>query len=179
MNLPKKIVLIGPESTGKSVLCEKLAAHYHSVWCPEYAREYLLMLNRRYTYDDLLVIAKNQVQLAQAYTEDAIEKKVSTVFFDTDMYVMKVWSQVVFGKCDPWIIEQCKKQRADLFLLCKPDIPWIQDELREYPDLRMIERLYAIYKEALSHQTKPWIEISGNYDKRFQKAVQAVDKLLK
>ena len=179
MNLPKKIVLIGPESTGKSVLCEKLARHYHSVWCPEYAREYLLVLDHKYTYDDLLVIAKNQVQSAKAYTDDAAAKKLSAVFFDTDMYVMKVWSKVVFGKCDPWIIDQAKKQQHDLYLLCKPDIPWIKDELREYPDLKMRERLYAIYKETLSKQTAPWVEISGNYDKRLQKAIQAVDKILK
>jgi NadR type nicotinamide-nucleotide adenylyltransferase len=179
MSALKKIVLIGPESTGKSVLCEKLAQHYHSVWCPEYAREYLIVLDHKYTYDDLLVIAKNQAQLAKEYTDDAVAKKLSTIFFDTDMYVMKVWCEVVFGKCHQWIIDQTKQQQNDLYLLCKPDIPWIKDDLREYPDLKMRERLYAIYKEMLNNQSAPWVEISGNYDKRFEKAIQAVDKILK
>ena len=179
MSSLKRIVLIGPESTGKTILCEKLAQHYHSVWCPEYAREYLIVIGRKYTYDDLLLIAQNQVELAKEYTKDAVAKKVSTIFFDTDMYVMKVWCEVVYGKCHPWILDQIKEQQTDLYLLCKPDIPWIQDDLREYPDLKIRERLYAIYKETLNKQYAPWIEITGNYDKRLEKAVKAVNTLLK
>ncbi len=179
MSTLKRIVLIGPESTGKTILCEKLAQHYHSVWCPEYAREYLIVLGRHYTYDDLLIIAQNQVELAEKYTQDAIAKKVSTIFFDTDMYVMKVWCEVAFGKCHQWILDQIKLQQSHLYLLCKPDIPWIQDDLREYPDLKIRERLYAIYKETLNNQYDPWVEITGNYDKRVAKAVKAVDTLLK
>jgi len=175
----KKIVVIGPESTGKSVLCEKLALHYHTIWCPEYAREYLIMLGREYNYDDLLFIAQKQQELAEKYTADAAEKKYNSIFFDTDMHVMKVWSEVVYGKCHPWILEQAAAQDCDLYLLCKPDIPWIDDGLREYPDLKVRKDLYKIYQEVLSQQTKPWIEIGGNYEHRFQNAIVAVDALLK
>ena len=178
MNFPKKVVLLGPESTGKSFLSERLAKHYQSVWCPEYAREYLLMLGRPYTADDLLVIAKNQTELAEKYTADAIEKKVNTIFFDTDMHVMKVWSEVVFGTCDPWIIQQLKQQQYDLYLLCKPDIPWVEDELREYPEQEVRNDLFNVYKEQLKAQSTPWHIVSGNFDERFNKAVKAVDVLL-
>jgi len=63
----KKIVIIGPESTGKSTLCEQLAQHYDSTWCPEFAREYLLTNGMNYTYDDLLTIAKGQLALEDEY----------------------------------------------------------------------------------------------------------------
>lgn len=179
MQFPKKVVLLGPESTGKSFLSERLAKHYNSVWCPEYAREYLLMLGRAYTEDDLLVIAKNQTELAEQYTKDAIVKKVTTIFFDTDMHVMKIWSEVVFGRCDPWILDKLQQQQNDLYLLCKPDIPWVEDELREYPDQEIREDLFSIYEEQLQQQSTKWSVVSGNYEERFQQAVKAVDALLR
>jgi len=67
----KKIVIIGPESTGKSTLCEQLAVHYRTLWCPEYAREYLLTHGKQYTYDDLLTIARGQIALEDKYVENA------------------------------------------------------------------------------------------------------------
>src|SRR4030095_6315994 len=94
----KKIVVIGPESTGKSSLCEKLSLHYNTEWVPEYARSYLLKNGMRYTENDLLEIAKGQLASEDRYTE-LIQKKIpvpAVLFIDTDMYVMKVWSEFVF-----------------------------------------------------------------------------------
>ena len=100
MPQPKKIVVIGPESTGKSTLCEQLATKYNSNWVPEYAREYLMKLGRPYTYDDLLIIARGQLDQEDRITSSL---KSPLVFIDTDMYVMKVWSEYVFGKCHSFI----------------------------------------------------------------------------
>jgi NadR type nicotinamide-nucleotide adenylyltransferase len=189
----KKIVTIGPESTGKSSLCEQLAKFYHTVWCPEYAREYLLEHGMKYSYDDLLTIAKGQVLLEEEYQarfdsqQSAIGGEIhspltidqSPLFIDTDMYVMKVWSEFVFGKCHQWILDQVGKRKYDLYLLCNIDLPWVADELREYPDLATREKLYTIYKEVMKNQSIPWVEISGNSVERFNRAVTAVDGLLK
>src|SRR5437868_419346 len=117
----KKIVIIGPESTGKSTLCEQLANHYNTLWCPEYAREYLLKHGMDYNYDDLLTIARGQVALEEKFVEAVanIERQSGQMeghlnadiaglsdsdtprllFIDTDMYVMKVWCEFVFGNC--------------------------------------------------------------------------------
>ena len=80
----KKIVVIGPESTGKSSLCEQLAQHYGTSWCPEYAREYLLMHGKKYTYADLLTIAKGQVSLEEKYIRELStnHKKPTGDFFE-------------------------------------------------------------------------------------------------
>ena len=91
----KKIVVIGPESTGKSTLCKQLAQHYNTVWCPEFAREYLLTNGTNYSYDDLLTIAKGQLALEEEYSR-MITNSHSPLFVDTDMYVMKVWCEFVF-----------------------------------------------------------------------------------
>lgn len=193
----KKIVIIGPESTGKSTLCEKLATHFHTRWCPEYAREYLQLHGTDYSYDTLLTIAKGQLALEDKYIHE-LEQQATTasarlsndasalstqhsplLFIDTDMYVMNVWCKFVFGKTHSWILNQIIERKYDLYLLCNVDVPWVKDGLREYPDLARRAKLYNIYKEIMINQPVPWADISGNYEERFGKAVAAVENCLK
>lgn len=171
----KKIVAIGPESTGKSSLCRQLAKHYNTSWCPEYAREYLLKNGKDYTYDNLLTIAKGQVELE----EEHIQKiNHPLLFIDTDMYVMKVWCEFVFGKCHRYILDQIVTRQYDLYLLCNTDLPWVKDELREYPDMATREKLFLIYKDIMINQSVPWVEIGGNDEERLQQAIGVVSGLL-
>ncbi len=172
----KKIVIIGPESTGKSTLCEQLAQHYDSMWCPEFAREYLLTNGTDYTYDDLLTIAKGQLALEDEYSSMIHHSK--PLFIDTDMYVMKVWCEFVFEKCHRFILDKIIERQYDLYLLCNIDLPWVKDELREYPDIESRNRLYQIYKDSMMNQSVPWVEISGDHEERLQKAIVAVDKIV-
>jgi NadR type nicotinamide-nucleotide adenylyltransferase len=182
----KKVVIIGPESTGKTTLSEQLAEHFNTLWVPEYAREYLLKNGKKYAYEDLLTIAKGQVAL-----EDEFAKKVENLsqttapsssnilFIDTDMYVIKVWCEFVFGECHSFILDEIAQRKYDLYLLCKTDLPWQKDELREYPDLETREKLYGIYKNILINQNSAWVEISGNYNQRQQTAIDAVNAMEK
>ena len=189
----KKIVIIGPESTGKSTLCKQLAEHYKTLWCPEFAREYLLKHGMNYTFDDLLTIAKGQLALEDEYAEEvrsrnpiAIGSEVgniitadkSRLFIDTDMYVMKVWCEFVFDNCHRFILDEIIERKYDLYLLSNVDLPWVKDELREYPDLESRQRLYFIYKDIMINQSVPWVDISGGYEERLQKAIKAVDTIL-
>ena len=174
----KKVVVVGPESTGKTTLCEQLAEHYNTLWCPEFAREYLMTHAVDYNYEDLLTIAKGQIDLEEKFIAKASTQNLSTLFIDTDMYVMKVWSEFVFEKCHRFILDQIVKRKYDLYLLCNVDLPWTPDELREYPSIETRKKLFSIYKDAMLNQTVPWIEINGNYEERLQKAISAVDELL-
>ena len=184
----KKIVVIGPESTGKSTLCEQLAAHYKTAWCPEYAREYLLTHGKNYNFKDLLTIAKGQialedksVKLTNSFPPPHSPLNIQHVplFIDTDMYVMKVWCEFVYGKCHRYILDQIKNRKYDYYLLCNTDLPWVKDELREYPDLETRQQLYHIYKNIMMNQAVPWIDITGNNEERLLKAIAAVNMLLK
>ncbi len=187
--MTRKIVVIGPESTGKSTLCKQLAAHYNSPYAEEYAREYLLKNGISYTYDNLLDIARGQIAGEESAidhasftetisSEQQITNNKQLLFIDTDMYVMKVWCEFVFGKCHHWILNQIAKRKYDLYLLCDIDLPWVKDDLREYPDLARRQKLYCYYKDLLINQHVPWVEISGNYEERLQKAIAAVDKII-
>lgn len=198
-----KIVILGPESTGKSTLCELLAQHYNTLWCPEFAREYLTTHGMDYDFDDLLSIAKGQLALEKEY-ENMVNSQWSIaegsnpgeakrwvnvktlrsqnypplLFVDTDMYVMKVWCEYVFQKCHHFILNEIIQQTTNFYLLCKPDLPWAEDVLREYPDEKPRLELYQIYRDIMINQKVPWVEIFGDYDARLEKAISAIDKFI-
>ena len=182
----KKIVIIGPESTGKSTLCAALAAHYQTIWTPEYARQFLSTNGSKYTYDDLLTIAKGQIQneeeaIANVHKNmaDHPTKEVSNkLIVDTDMYVMKVWCEYVFNNCHHYILEQINQRSYDLYLLCDIDLPWAADEMREYPDAAPRIELFTIYKELLINQNTPWGIVSGTGAERTENAIQLIDQYL-
>ncbi len=170
----KKVVVLGPESTGKSTLSAALAAHYNTVWCPEAARDYLLTYGQDYTFADLLTIAQQQARLEDSLLPQA---RNGIYIIDTDQYVMKVWCEVVFGDCHPWILKEIAQRRYDLYLLCATDLPWVQDGLREYPDEGVRQRLFKMYLDLVQESGVPWTIVSGTEAARVQSAGNAIDAL--
>jgi NadR type nicotinamide-nucleotide adenylyltransferase len=175
MHRPKRILILGPESTGKSTLAEKLALHYAEPWVPEVAREYLEKLARPYTYEDLLLIGERQLSL-----EDELAAKAKQFLFcDTDLRVIQVWSQHRFGKVDPWVLEEIARRTYDLILLCAPDLPWQEDPLREHPELEMRQHFFDVYQQLAQASGFPLVLISGEKAERLSTAIEAVDSLNK
>ena len=175
MSRPKRILILGPESTGKSTLAEKLAKHFAEPWVPEVAREYLEKLDRPYAYEDLLQIGKQQMR-----TEDELAMQAQNYLFcDTDLRVIQVWSQHRYGKVDPWVLEELARRTYDLILLCAPDLPWQADPLREHPELEMRQQFFEIYQQLSQASGIPWILVSGDTAQRLSTAIQAVGSLKK
>jgi NadR type nicotinamide-nucleotide adenylyltransferase len=171
--MPKRILILGPESTGKSTLAEKLAEHYSEPWVPEVAREYLEQLDRPYGYDDLLQIGRQQMQLEDEMAAGA----KNHLFCDTDLRVIQVWSQHRFGKVDPWVLEEITRRTYDLILLCAPDLPWQEDPLREHPELELRQQFFDVYQQLTQASGFPWVLISGETAERLSTAIQEVDYL--
>jgi NadR type nicotinamide-nucleotide adenylyltransferase len=167
-----KIAITGPESTGKSALAKHLAAHYHTLWVPEYARHYLQQFGRDYAFDDILHIARQQQQSQLAF--EALS--AGMLFSDTELLVTKIWCEVKYGRCHKWIDENLQQQIFDLYLLTDIDLPWEYDALREHPHQR--EMLFGMYQKELEKYKFPYVIISGIGEQRLRNAVQAVDKLL-
>jgi NadR type nicotinamide-nucleotide adenylyltransferase len=168
----RRIVIIGPESTGKSTLCQQLAEYYDTVWCPEFAREYLKENGKDYSYDDLLNIAQGQIKLEEYLLPRA---RNNFYFIDTDMMVMKIWCEVAFNDCHTWILKHIASQDYDLHLLCDVDLPWAPDELREYPDPGFRKKLFKMYYDMMVAHVDRWAVVSGAHSQRLQTAITIIN----
>ncbi|GGF28387.1 AAA family ATPase [Echinicola rosea] len=174
-NQLKKVVIIGPESTGKSTLSAALAAHFGEPWVEEYAREYVDQLDRDYRYEDLLEIAKGQIHLEELRAKQA--KKL--LFCDTDLHVIHVWSEHKYQQTAEWIREQMARRKYDLYLLTDIDIPWEEDPQREYPDPTMRQFFYDWYDRLMKEVGVPVVKISGDLNVRLATSLHAIQKLSK
>lgn len=166
----KRIAVIGPESTGKTTLSEQLASHFNTVWVPEYAREYIEKLNRKYTLEDIITISETQ----HRQIEERIKKANKFIFVDTEDIINKIWCDTVFRTCPEVIEHRITGFAFDLYLLLMADLPWIEDPVRENPDKR--EYLYELYKDELINRNLPFEEISGINEARFQNAKEIIRK---
>jgi NadR type nicotinamide-nucleotide adenylyltransferase len=165
----RRVSITGPESTGKSVLAQRLAGHFNTLWVAEYAREYLNGLGRPYDFEDIAIIARKQFEL-----ENAMAKKAKKFLFcDTDFLVTKIWSYYKYGKCDPWIEEMAEYHRYDLYLLCNTDLPWEEDPLREHPQQR--DELFRMYMLELKKIEASFVLVSGTGSQRTDRAISAVE----
>jgi len=168
-----RIALIGPESTSKSTLSEKLAAHYKTVFVKEYSREYLKNIGREYTLDDVITIAK-----AQQEQENALLLKANKLLFaDTELIVSKVWCEDVFDTTPEWISENILPYKYDLYLLTYYDLPWEADPVRENPHRR--EFFFDWYERELKLTGAEYVVIKGIGEERFEAAVRAIEDFLK
>ncbi|OFX21637.1 MAG: hypothetical protein A2041_08775 [Bacteroidetes bacterium GWA2_31_9b] len=169
----KRIVIIGPESTGKTELSQFLSAHYNTVFVPEYAREYIENLPQHYTYFDIEHIARKQIELEATY----LSKANHLLFYDTYLIITKVWFKVVYNKVPEWLEEVIKDLKIDLFLLCNTQLPWIPDKVRENGG-EMREKLFYMYKSELEKNAFNYEVITGIGNDRFNNALFIVENFL-
>ena len=172
-----KVVLFGPESTGKTTLSKQLARHYNTVWAPEFAREYLQKKwnNERKTCEasDLIPIAIGQMNL-----ENKLAKKADKVLIcDTDLLETKVYSEEYYGGfVDEKLNKASEENKYDLYLLTYIDTPWEEDDLRDRPELRL--EMFTAFENALKKHNKNYILLKGNKETRLKKAIETIDKII-
>ena len=170
----QKIVITGPESTGKTTLAEALSKHYNCPVVKEYAVEYLENTAGKYTYRDLLKIAKGQI----ATEEKICHNTVSEIgICDTDLITIKIWSKVKYNKVSRWIMKTIRERHYDHYLLCAPDIQWHYDKFRENPNDR--DWLFTLYENELKKYKKDYSIIRGKGIQRVQSAIEIIDSLYK
>lgn len=170
----KRIVLTGPESSGKSTLAQHLAAEFDTAWVPEYARSYLGFKGGDYELQDLINIAIGQLVLLESVETSLVDKPC--VFLDTWMLEIGIWAEYRFGRI-PQIITQIRDDNpADLYVLCTPDLAWEPDPLRENPHDR--DFLFDRYAHAVEESGAPHIRVAGTGSGREIDAVAAVRTFL-
>lgn len=164
------IVVTGPESTGKTVLAGQLANYFHCSWIPELSRSYVEQLNRAYTFNDVELIAKKQIE--QFY---AAFQKNEKVIFDTGLIITKVWFDVVYKRCPSWFLNEIEKLPHLYYLLCNTELPWIPDTVRENGGERR-EKLFQVYQNELNHFGFKFDIVTGTGVQRTQNAIALIDK---
>ncbi len=163
----KYIVITGVESSGKSTLSKALAQHFNEPLVPEMARAYLAA-KESYGFEDIEAIAR--LQWAEIEKKSTEAKKY--LFIDTAFLVLKIWSEEKYGRCCRFILDKLATFTPDLYLLAAMDIPYEQDVLRETPDVKDRERLYALY---LAHVVgERFVVVEGEAMERLQQAVSIV-----
>ena len=172
-----KVVLYGPESTGKTTLARQLARHYHTEWVPEYARDYLQdkwnRMQQTCAPEDLLPIAEGQMNLENTLSAKASELLVC----DTDLLETKVYSEAYYlGYCDPLLEKYALLNNYSLYLLTYIDTPWEKDDLRDKPTER--ERMFSYFKETLEKYHRNFVILKGTKEQRLATAINCIDNLL-
>ena len=171
-----KIVLFGPESTGKTTLSIQLAKHYNTVWVQEYARPYLQKVwnqeRRTCQQKDILPIAFGQIAL-----ENRLAKRADKVLIcDTDLLETKVYSSAYYGGfVDPILEKAATENTYNLYLLTYIDTPWEADDLRDRPEQRL--EMFEAFQKALDQHHRPYLLLKGDKESRLKKAVEAIDAI--
>lgn len=173
-----KVVLFGPESTGKTTLAKMLADHYNTVWVKEYMREYLQQKwdneKRLCEPRDILPIAEGQM-----VRENYLAQKANKVLIcDTDLLELKVYSEAYYeGFCEPQLLKHALNNYYHIYFLTYIDIPWVPDDLRDKPQDR--EGMFKRFERTLQLSKKPFVVLKGGPEERLKTAVLKIDELLK
>ena len=168
----KRVIVTGTESTGKTTLCEQLCLHYQCTYVPDVSRDYIAALNRAYTYEDVLEIAKGIIKAE----DEALLQPAPFVLSDNDLINIKIWLQYYNWHVPQWLEDAIVDRKPDLFLLCDIDLPWVADEQRANPNDRDI--LFQQFTSVLNKLGVQYQLISGTYAQRLQSAVNHVDFML-
>ena len=170
-----RIAVIGPESSGKSTLAASLSKKFKLALAAEFSRQYLHDLGRPYDYTDLMQIALGQ--------EDVISRTSSnsnaSVIADTEAISIKVWSVIKYKKNDPQIDEIISRQNFDIYLLCKSDLDWEEDDLRESPSQQERDLIFKTFQKELTQRDLPYAIIEGYGEKRTECALEVLKRRYK
>ena len=169
-----RIVICGPESTGKTALSKQLAMHYNAQCVPEFAREYVSNLNRDYTYQDVEIIARNQIKQWKSLDE----KENGLVFFDTGLIITKVWFTEVYDKAPSWLDDILSSYKPELYLLCFYDLEWEFDSIRENGSDERRAYFFNKYFDEIKKSGCNYQIIRGFNQERFKLAVQTIERVI-
>ena len=166
-----KVIVTGPESSGKTTLCKQLSEKFKILFTEEFSRKYIDNLDREYLQEDLVIIAKEQLKNEQLTTNN---KQLS--LHDTDLITLKIWSEYKYGNCNDWITSQLEQQKQEkrFYFLCSPDIPWEEDPQRENPHNR--DELFEIYKVKLEQLDHKYFILEGQ--KRLENSIKKITELI-
>jgi NadR type nicotinamide-nucleotide adenylyltransferase len=172
----KRVVLIGSESTGKTTLAVRLAAHYGVEWVPEFVRDYAARKTGPLEFADHDAIARGQIAREDEHRDRGVAGNERLLIGDTDLLSTAVYCAHYYGRCPLWIEQSARERRPDLYLLLDIDLPWTSDPQRDRGHMR--PEMHALFRDAVERSRAPFVVISGEGEVRFAAARAAIDQLL-
>ena len=169
-----KVAIIGPESSGKSTLCQDLSLHFGISFVAEYSRQYLQEIEHPYELEDLIEIAQGQLK----GIESAVKAKEDLLISDTEALCVLVWSEVKYGTVSPLVSQLWEGQDFDLYLLCDASLPWEYDVLREVPDQHKRQEIFELFKKKLIQAARKFAIIQGHSEQRKNQAIAYINRCL-
>lgn len=172
-----RVCLVGAESTGTTTLAQRLAAHYETVWVPEYGRDYTearKVAGARYEWKSPEFV---HIAVKQQEHEDTVAAQARRVVFcDTDALATAIWHERYMGSWSREVEAIAERRQYALYILTEPDIPFVHDRIRDSELLRgwMTDR----FRVELTRRNRPWILVKGPMEQRLALAIAAVDRLL-
>ena len=173
---PRRVVLTGPESTGKTELARVLARHFDTECAPEFVRDFAAARDNRLELADHHAIADGQTAGEDAAADRAAARGAPVVFLDTDLVSTALYCEHYFGACPPWLEASARERRADLYLLLDVDVPWVPDPVRDRGEQR--DELLALFRGWLDRVDARWVLVGGDWAERERRAVELVKRLL-
>lgn len=172
-SLPRRVVLTGAESTGKTTLARELARRYETAWAPEYLRTFVEQKGALPEPADSRLVADGHLAQEQALLAQAQH----VLFLDTDLISTYLYHGHYFGEHPSWLLNLSVQHAGDLYLLADIDIPWIPDEgQRDGPSARAV--LHARFRSELATRNLPHVLLSGALHLRLRHACEAINQLL-
>jgi NadR type nicotinamide-nucleotide adenylyltransferase len=172
----RRVCVTGPESTGKTTLAQRLADYANSEWVPEASRVYAERKGSALDASDVAPIAREHIRLADAAAERARASGRTLLVFDTDLLSTVVYARHYYRMVPPWIERVERARRAELYLLCDVDVPWIPDGIRDRPQNR--DEMFALFRDALVRRKARYIVVRGGWEERWAIAKQALSALI-
>ncbi|HWE42934.1 MAG TPA: ATP-binding protein [Gemmatimonadaceae bacterium] len=172
----RRIVVTGPESTGKTTLSRRLAELARTEWVPEASRIYAERKGGELLASDVAPIAREHIRLADAAAERARAAGKTLLVLDTDLLSTVIYARYYYRLVPDWVERWERARRADLYLLCDIDVPWIPDGIRDRPANR--DEMFALFRDALVRRKVSFVLVHGSWDERWAIAERAITPLL-
>ena len=168
-----RVCVTGPECTGKTTLARRLAGWSGTEWVPEAARAYAERVGRDLFASDVTPIAREHIALADLRTERARASGARLLILDTDLLSTTVYARHYYGAVPSWIERAERARRADLYLLCDVDVPWLPDGVRDRPLDR--DGMFTLFGRSLARRRARTVRIQGDWATRWESARRAVE----
>jgi NadR type nicotinamide-nucleotide adenylyltransferase len=167
-----RVCVTGPESTGKTTLARRLAEWANTEWVSEASRVYAERKAVPLAAEDVGPIAHEHIAMADAAAGRARRRGASLLVLDTDLLSTVVYARHYYGTAPQWVERAERERRAQLYLLCDVDVPWIPDGVRDRPERR--EEMFALFDRALARRRANVVRVRGGWEERWTTARDAV-----